>query len=175
MSIHTPEKHWWKPMDREELLWVSIAFVWCQLITFIMPYSHVYGEHNPPADTLKISPADYEAKVDEFIEANTVGEEGGIPVVEVGADVKDVYIIGRNYQWEPVLKLKVGKEYRLHISSADWEHGFSVLPMNLNLMALPGYDYIAKIKPHRAGESIIVCNEFCGAGHHQMSGKVIVN
>ena len=175
MSIHVPEKHWWKPMDREELIWVTIAFIWCQAITFIMPYAHVYGAHNPPFETIKISPAKYEEQVDKFIEQYKVGEENGYPVVEAGGNVKDIYIMGRNYQWQPVLKLQKGAEYRLHLSSADWQHGFSLLPMNMSLMALPGYDYVARITPNQSGEYIIICNEFCGAGHHMMSGKIVVN
>ncbi len=175
MSIHAPEKHWWKPMDKEELIWLSIAFIWCQFITFIMPYAHVYGDHNPPGETIKTTPEEFGDLVDKFIEANTVGEKNGMPVVEVGADVKDVYMIGRNYQWEPVLKLQKGKEYRLHLSSADWQHGFSLMPMNLNMMALPGYDYVLKITPNTTGEHVVICNEFCGAGHHVMSGMIIVN
>ncbi|MBI5186001.1 MAG: cytochrome C oxidase subunit II [Nitrospinae bacterium] len=175
MSLYTPEKHWWKPMDREEMIWVTIAFIWCQLITFIMPFSHAYGKHNPPAVTSKASTAEYGAKVDKFIAENKTGEEAGVAVVEVKPEVKEIYIVGRSYQWEPVLKLQQGKEYILHLSSGDYEHGMSIQPMNMNIMALPGYDYHLRITPDQAGEYFIICNEFCGAGHHMMTGKIYVS
>ena len=74
----------------------------------------------------------------------------------------------------PVLKLEKGAEYTLHISAFDVNHGFSLLPMNVNLQVVPGYDYGIKVTPTMAGDFRIVCNEFCGIGHHMMVGKVIV-
>jgi heme/copper-type cytochrome/quinol oxidase subunit 2 len=39
---------------------------------------------------------------------------------------------------------------------------------------IPGYDYGLKITPNRPGEYRIVCNEFCGVGHHNMLGSIVV-
>lgn len=174
MSIYAPEKHWWKPLDREEMLWVTIAFVWCQFITFIMPWSHAYGKHNPPAETIKASTAEFGVKVDKFIADHTVGEEAGMAVCEVGPEVNDVFLVGRNYQWEPILRLQKDKEYRLHLSSGDYTHGMSIQPMNMNIMAIPGYEYVLRVIPDQEGEYFVICNEFCGSGHHMMSGKIYV-
>jgi cytochrome c oxidase subunit 2 len=33
---------------------------------------------------------------------------------------------------------------------------------------------VITVKPDRAGEYGIVCNEFCGLGHHLMVGKLYV-
>jgi cytochrome c oxidase subunit 2 len=41
-------------------------------------------------------------------------------------------------------------------------------------MVLPGYEYVLTITPTQSGEVYTVCNEFCGIGHHQMVGKIIV-
>ena len=48
MSISpVTERLWWKtPMDREEAIWVTIAFVWCLFMFFMMPYWHVFGKQN---------------------------------------------------------------------------------------------------------------------------------
>jgi cytochrome c oxidase subunit 2 len=43
------------------------------------------------------------------------------------------------------LKLKKNQEYRLHLSSMDWQHGFSLQPDNINLQIVPGYDMVLKI------------------------------
>jgi cytochrome c oxidase subunit II len=72
------------------------------------------------------------------------------------------------------LQLEKGQTYRLHISSMDLQHGFSLQPVNINLQIIPGYDYVATIVPTSTGEFTIVCNEFCNLGHHTMVGKVIV-
>jgi cytochrome c oxidase subunit 2 len=78
------------------------------------------------------------------------------------------------YQWFPILKLVNGKTYRLHISALDVNHGFSLYPVNVNLQIVPGYDYALEVTPNAAGDFRIVCNEFCGIGHHTMVGRVIV-
>jgi cytochrome c oxidase subunit II len=73
-----------------------------------------------------------------------------------------------------VLKLRKGAEYTLHLSSIDVNHGFSLYPVNINFQVVPGYDYGLKIVPTESGEFGIICNEFCGIGHHMMLGRVIV-
>ncbi|HGX93574.1 MAG TPA: cytochrome C oxidase subunit II, partial [Candidatus Tenderia sp.] len=77
-------------------------------------------------------------------------------------------------QWYPILELQKGKSYRLHISSLDWQHGFSVQPVNINMQVVPGYEMVLNITPDQSGDYAIVCNEYCGIGHHTMLGKIIV-
>ena len=78
------------------------------------------------------------------------------------------------WSWVPVLKLQQGATSTLHLSSLDVNHGFSLYPMNINFQVVPGYDYGLRVTPTQAGDYRIVCNEFCGAGHHLMVGRVIV-
>jgi cytochrome c oxidase subunit 2 len=40
---------------------------------------------------------------------------------------------------------------------------------------VPGYDYGLRVTPNAAGDFRIICNEFCGIGHHVMVGRVIVD
>jgi len=53
-------------------------------------------------------------------------------------------------------------------------HGFNLYPFNVNFQVVPGYDYGLKVTPTEAGDFRIICNEFCGIGHHVMVGRVIV-
>ena len=107
--------------------------------------------------------------VDQF----QIGEEAGIPIVRPPAG-SDVYLIARLWQWWPILEFEKGETYRLHLSSMDWQHGFSLQPVNLNLQVHPNYDLVATITPTQTGEFGVVCNEFCGIGHHMMIGKIYV-
>jgi cytochrome c oxidase subunit 2 len=104
-----------------------------------------------------------------------VREEGetGIPVVRPPAG-SEVYMLARLWEWWPILELEKGQSYRIHLSSLDWQHGFSLQPVNINLQIHPGYDMVLTITPDQAGEYGIVCNEYCGIGHHQMTGKIYV-
>ena len=172
-----PERIWWKPMGRLEKTWLTVAFVWCVLLTLMMPLWYYMGHQNVPAETYRTTRDEYSAKVDAFVEQYKVGEEdvNGIKLPVVSAPPgSDIYLRASAWQWYPILQLEQGKEYRLHISSMDFDHGFSLQPVNINLEVLPGYDYVAKITPTSTGEFTIVCNEYCFLGHHTMVGKIIV-
>ena len=86
----------------------------------------------------------------------------------------DVYLQASQYAWLPVVRLRQGAEYTLHLSSLDVNHGFSLYPLNINFQVVPGYDYGLRIVPNQPGEFHVMCNEFCGIGHHLMVGKIIV-
>ena len=85
-----------------------------------------------------------------------------------------MYLLGRLWEWYPILEFEKGKTYRLHISSMDWQHGFSLQPENINLQIVPGYETVITITPDKTGEFSVVCNEYCGIGHHNMVGKIYV-
>lgn len=173
MAIYTPEKIWWKPLGREEKLWVTVAAVWCVFMFFMLIGWYFLGAQNLPTQAVRISTADFKAVAEAYAAANQVGEEGGIPVVHAQPGT-DVYLIGKQWQWWPILELEAGQTYTLHVSSIDVQHGLSIQPINLNLQIFPGYDYIMRITPNKAGDYGVWCNEFCSVGHHLMTGKIIV-
>ncbi len=168
------ERIWWKtPLGKEEILWIGIALVWCLIMFFMMPFWHVYGKQNLSNEAYQTTPAKFKARVDEMVEKYQTGEEGGVPIVTPPAG-SDIYLLGRLWQWYPILELEKDKSYRLHLSSLDWQHGFSLQPVNINLQVIPGYEMVIKLTPDQSGDFAIVCNEYCGIGHHMMLGKMIV-
>jgi len=177
MSIFPPEQRiWWKePIERSELLWIVIALVWCLILFFMMPYWHLVGEQNLANEAYRIKADVFAERTEAMADKYKVREEGdtGIPVVHPPAG-SDIYMLARLWEWWPVLELEKDKTYRLHLSSLDWQHGFSLLPENINIQVHPDYEMVITIKPNRAGEYSVVCNEFCGIGHHNMVGKIYV-
>jgi len=167
-----PPKIWWRNLGRLEKNWVLIAFIWCLLLTAMMPLWYFFGRQNVPIETYRVSRDDFLQTTQDFAAQYQVGEDQGIPVV--APPPGDIYLFGRQWQWYPIYQLEKGVEYRLHLSSLDVLHGFSLQPVNLNFMAVPGYDYVIKITPTTTGEFSIVCNEYCLLGHHIMVGKIIV-
>lgn len=172
-AIVAPSGTWWKPAHEQEKRWVIIAFIWCMVLFAMMPFWHIKGGQNPTGIRAKVDPRDYEKRVDRFISDYKVGDDNGVPVVMPPAG-SDIYLLARMWSWSPVLKLKKGAQYTLHLSSADVNHGFSLFPINVNFQVVPGYDYGLRVTPNGSGEFRIICNEFCGIGHHLMVGKVIV-
>ncbi len=177
MAIHPPEQRlWWRePVEKMEILWVAVAFVWGLVMFFTMIAWHVYGRQNLANEAYRIVPETYVARTEAAADQFKVREEGdtGVPVVHPRPG-GDVYLLARTFQWWPVLELERGKSYRLHLSSADLQHGFSLLPLNINIQVHPGYEMVVNITPTETGEFGLVCNEFCGIGHHVMTGKIYV-
>ncbi len=177
MAVRSPEvRIWWnEPVARGELVWISIAFLWGLFMFFMMVYWHFTGNQNLSTETYRIKPEDFVAKVEAFVEKYKVGEEGdtGVPVVAPPPG-SDIYMLARLWEFWPVLQLEKGQSYRLHLSSADWQHGFSLQPVNINIQVHPGYEHVLTITPTETGVFSVVCNEYCGAGHHTMTGRIRV-
>lgn len=173
MSLNIPEKNWYRMPEGAEKLWIGVALVWCFVMSLMMPYWHFRGKQNSYGETYAVSAADFMARTQQFVEDNQVGYIDGTPVVEP-APGSDVYLVARMWSWYPILKLRQGETYRIHMSSVDLNHGFSLQPLNINYQVLPGYDHVITMTPTTTGEFVIVCNEFCGIGHDRMIGKIIV-
>jgi cytochrome c oxidase subunit 2 len=149
---------WWKPAHKAEKVWVAIAFGWCMVLFAMMPLWHYRGGQNPSGVRRRVDPKTYYARTMAFANQYKVGVDQGLPIVQPPAG-SDIYLVGLTFQWYPILKLERGKEYLLHISSLD---------------VVPGYDYGLRVTPTASGDFRIICNEFCGIGHHTMVGRVIV-
>jgi len=174
MSIYSPKPDWFQAPAGSERMWIGVALIWCLIMFAAMPYWHFQGKQNSTGEAYSVTPADFSERVNRFIETNQVDEVNGIPVVE-GVPGGDIYLQGQMWRWYPILKLKEGQTYRLHVSSLDLQHGFSLLPMNMNFHILPGYDHVLTITPTTKGSFPIICNEFCGVAHHMMTGQIIVD
>jgi cytochrome c oxidase subunit 2 len=164
---------WWKPAHKAEKIWVAIAFGWCMVLFAMMPLWHWKGGQNPSGIRRRVVPVAYYQRTLEFVKQYKVGDDRGFPIVQPPAGA-DVYLTAMTFQWYPILQLVRGNRYRLHISSLDFNHGFSLYPLNVNFQIVPGYDYALEVTPTAAGDFRIICDEFCGIGHHTMVGRIIV-
>jgi cytochrome c oxidase subunit II len=182
MAITPPENRlWWKePIHGIELGWIIIAFLWGLFMFFFMIAWHFIGQQNLSTETYRIQPWRFAERTAAFAnEYQVIGEDGdpvfedGVPVVRppVGGDA---YLLARLWEFWPILELQKGQSYRLRLSSADWQHGFSLQPTNINISVHPGYEHVITVTPTESGDFGIICNEYCGIGHHNMTGRIRV-
>jgi cytochrome c oxidase subunit 2 len=173
-TLVAPRGRWWWPLGRDERMWFLVASVWAVamfvMMLFIWP---AIGREQTTFEALVTEPDVFRAQAQAFIEANTVDRIGGVPVVEPPPG-GDMYLQAQQFQFTPVLRLRRGQTYRMLLSSVDVQHGLSIQPDNINLQVVPGYITIVELTPEEAGEYQIVCNEFCGMGHHLMLGRIQV-
>ena len=170
------ERLWYRhPIDRVEGTWIAIALTWCLIMFAMMVGWHVWGRQNLSTETYRTKPDQFMAKVEAMVAKYKVREETDekIPVVAPPPG-SDVYLLARLWAYYPILELENGKTYRLHLTAMDYNHGFSLQPANINIQMVPGFEHVVTVTPNQAGTYSIVCNEYCGIGHHRMVGRIIV-
>jgi cytochrome c oxidase subunit 2 len=170
------ERLWWKhPLDRVEGTWIVIALIWCLVMFFMMVGWHIYGKQNLSTETYRTTPEMFAAKAQAVVDKYTVRTETAdkIPVVAPPPG-SDVYLIARLWNFWPIIELEKDKTYRLHLTSMDYNHGFSLQPANINIQIVPGFEHVVTVTPNKSGQYSVVCNEYCGINHHTMVGRLYV-
>ena len=79
MAVTPPEQRiWWnEPIERVELVWIVIAFLWGLFMFGFMIAWHFIGQQNLSKEAYRIAPSAYEAKVDEFAKKYTGARGAG--------------------------------------------------------------------------------------------------
>jgi cytochrome c oxidase subunit 2 len=170
------ERLWYKhPIDRVEGTWIVIALTWCLIMFAMMVGWHIWGNQNLSTETYRTTPEKFTAKAQAMVDKWTVRTETDLKIPVVAPPPgSDIYQIARLWNFWPILELQKGKTYRLHLTSMDYNHGFSLQPANINIQMVPGFEHVVTVTPNQTGQYSIVCNEFCGIGHHQMVGRLYV-
>ena len=89
----------------------------------------------------------------------------------------DLYLMAMRFSYEPnVLRLERGVRYRFRMMSMDVNHGLSIhTGMAGHIMRRPAMVLTEMVMTFsETGEFMIYCTVYCGQGHDQMKGKIIV-
>jgi len=173
-SLTSPSRTYLGPTNAAERRWLTVAVIWC-LILFVAMYAWpwVGGRQQTPFESYRVEGAAFRAQAEAFIAAHTIGTLHGVPVVTPN-ERGEAFIAAQAFIWRPVLQIRRGETVRIYLSSYDVQHGLSLQPGNLNFQVLPGYVYVVNLTPTQTGEYSLICNEYCGLGHHAMAGRIVV-
>ena len=107
MAVTPPsERIWWnEPVHGIELAWIVIAFLWGLFMFFMMIWWHGAGKQNLSNEAYRTTPTAFATKVQAGVDQYKVREVNGLPVVRP-PEGSDVYLLGRLWQWYPLLELK---------------------------------------------------------------------
>lgn len=170
-SLASPEYGWWKPFPRDEKAWLVLIIIAALILSAITVGWAMFGKQNVPVASYAATPEQFEKQVADFTAKYQIQGSPGEVRVPPG---QDAFVMASMWSFTPGLHLKAGQTYTIWLSSKDILHGFSIAGQNLNLTASPGHAYGIRITPDKPGTYLVICNEYCGIGHQNMTGKIIV-
>ena len=152
-------------VDLYEKIWMYAAAGIIVVFLAAMGYTTVGRAMQPPSHVETIDPASVRTD-----------EEFGSPGVTLHEDgTATVVIQAFMFAFLPLeIRVPRGRDITFRMTSPDVIHGFQIVQTNGNTMVVPGYVSQFTTRFDRAGEYLIVCNEYCGVGHHVMSATLIV-
>ena len=90
-------------------------------------------------------------------------------------DVKEFKITSKQFSFEPsTIEVNKGDKVRLIVTSMDVPHGISIPEYNINERLDVGKSATIEFTADKEGTFTAFCSVFCGSGHANMKGKLIV-
>lgn len=91
------------------------------------------------------------------------------------ADEAVIAIAARKFEYsQPEIVLKKGVPVVLELASLDRVHGFNAPELGLRAVLTPGAVQRLRFTPQKTGAFTFFCDVFCGDGHEEMRGTLIV-
>jgi cytochrome c oxidase subunit 2 len=88
---------------------------------------------------------------------------------------KVVRIEAKRFEFVPAaVTLKKGERVVLELVTLDRTHGFKVPGLGIGAPIAPGETTRITIVPEQAGRFPFLCDNFCGDGHDDMDGVIVV-
>jgi len=89
---------------------------------------------------------------------------------------REIDVVARRFAFEPArIEVAVGERVRLRVVSADGVHGLEIKKFKVKKEIPRGTTpVIIEFTASEAGEFPIFCSEYCGDGHEDMQGQLVV-
>lgn len=154
-----------KHMPRYEKIWLSLGGL--SLIAFLIILGVMafgLGLQAPghmhtivPEEALKTAPFD------------------DLGLKQTGEHEYELIMSGQMFAFFPnEVIIPAGSTVHFKITSPDVVHGLLIPGTNVNMMIVPGHITEFTYTFRESGEFLMLCNEYCGAGHHVMMAKLTV-
>ena len=86
-----------------------------------------------------------------------------------------VHMTAKKFEYDPSkITLKKGVPVILEITALDRDHGFKIPELAIRADLKSGQVTRVRIVPDRTGTFEFRCDVFCGSGHEDMAGEIIV-
>lgn len=163
-------------LNRYEKIWLVFGVGSLVIFLIIIGFAAFWKGTHPQSHMETIDPQNVEAH-DAFKPENlgiTEVKEGKYTVNIISSAFS--YNLGTDKDGKRIdtIRIPKGSSVLFQVTTTDVVHGFQVAGTNVNMMVEPGHISRFEAVMKNTGEFTIVCNEYCGIGHHLMYGTVEV-
>jgi cytochrome c oxidase subunit II len=152
-------------IDRYEMIFMMLGVVVLTFGLIAIAVSVVHFGIHVPSPSDRIAPTE--------VRATAPFDNPG--VTEVGEGKYEVVMIAETWRFIPdEIRIPAGSEVTFKVTSPDVVHGLLIEKTAVNVMIIPGQVSEVTHTFEQPGEHLFVCHEYCGTGHHLMSGRVVV-
>jgi cytochrome c oxidase subunit 2 len=94
---------------------------------------------------------------------------------KIADKVYEAYYVAHIFAFSPQkIVVPLGSRVTFYVTSTDVMHGFWIADTTVNTMVTPGWVSSVTHTFDKPGTYLLVCNEYCGSGHHLMAGAIEV-
>jgi len=99
----------------------------------------------------------------------------GLAASARGADERVIKVTARKFEFTPsTITVKVGEPVVIELTSLDRRHGFQAPDLHVDVTIDPGKPTLVHLKADKPGTYEFHCSVFCGSGHEDMTGVIVV-
>ncbi len=96
-------------------------------------------------------------------------------VPAAAANEQVIKVTAKKFEFSPsVITVKLNVPVVLELTTLDRIHGFAVPDLKLQAEIKPGDVARVRFVPDRLGTFAFHCDRFCGSGHEDMNGQIVV-
>jgi len=94
---------------------------------------------------------------------------------EASGELKEFAMSARQWEFEPnIVTVNSGDQVKLVITSEDVKHGIAIPEFGVSADLNPGETTTVEFTAGSPGTYFFFCNVFCGSGHGEMTGQIVV-
>lgn len=105
----------------------------------------------------------------------TVALGAGAVVAKENSTPRVIKIVSRKFEFVPdTIHLKTGETVVLELTAEDVVMGLNAPGLKVRSDMIPGMVTHLQVTPEKAGRFDFYCDVFCGSGHEEMTGAIVV-
>lgn len=160
------------------LIILTLFLIGCQ--TEVQQPAGIDDEHDEDIGEMSDDYEDIEEDLDEIEEEIDEAEflddiEEEIEEVEEMDEMEIINIVASDWAFTPeIITLKKDVPVKLVIETTGSDHGIAIPELGVLITLPAGETTEIELTPDKVGEFKMFCNVYCGSGHNDMKGTVVV-